>query len=107
MFLYLYIIVIFLLSSTPPSVVSSIQIYGLDKLVHFIEYLFLGLVFKFSENYLLSKYYFLIIFIPIIDEFIIQYYSGRNVDIFDFIANILGLMFGIFIFNYLLRNKTT
>ena len=107
MFLYLYIVTIFLLSSTPPSVVSSIQIYGLDKIIHFLEYFFLGIIFKYSIKHLLSKYYFLIIFIPIIDEFIIQDYSGRNVDIFDFVANVLGLIFGIFIYNYLLKNKTT
>ena len=97
MFLYLYITIIFLLSSTPPNVVSSIQIYGLDKIIHFIEYFILGVIYRTSINQLLSKYYFLIILIPIIDEFIIQDYSGRNVDIFDFIANILGLIFGIII----------
>jgi len=97
MFLYLYIVIIFLLSSTPPSMVSSIQIYGLDKIIHFIEYFILGTIYRYSINQLLSKYYFLIILIPIIDEFIIQDYSGRNVDIFDFIANILGLIFGIII----------
>ncbi len=97
MFIYLYIVIIFLLSSTPPSTVSSIQIYGLDKIIHFIEYFILGVIYRFSINQLLSKYYFLIILIPIIDEFIIQDYSGRNVDVFDFIANVLGLIFGIII----------
>ena len=97
MFIYLYILIIFLLSSTPPSMVSSIQIYGLDKIIHFIEYFILGVIYRFSINQLLSKYYFLIILIPIIDEFIIQDYSGRNVDVFDFIANVLGLIFGIII----------
>ena len=77
--------------------VSSIQIYGLDKIIHFIEYFILGVIYRFSINQLLSKYYFLIILIPIIDEFIIQDYSGRNVDVFDFIANVLGLIFGIII----------
>ena len=105
MFLYLYIAIIFLLSSTPPSVVSSIQIYGLDKIIHFVEYFILGIIFRSSINELLSKYYFLVTLIPIIDEFIIQDYSGRNIDIFDFIANILGLIFGIFIFKRFFKNK--
>ena len=105
MFLYLYIAIIFLLSSTPPSVVSSIQIYGLDKIIHFVEYFILGIIFRSSINKLLSKYYFLVTLIPIIDEFIIQDYSGRNIDIFDFIANILGLIFGIFIFKRFFKNK--
>jgi len=106
-FLYLYILIIFLLSSTPPSVVSSIQIYGLDKIIHFVEYFILGIIFKSSINQLLSKYYFLIFIIPITDEFIVQDYSGRNVDIFDFIANILGLIFGILLFKYFLKYKST
>tara|TARA_B100000945_G_scaffold159034_1_gene127723 strand:- start:1683 stop:2006 length:324 start_codon:yes stop_codon:yes gene_type:complete len=105
MLLYLYIAIIFLLSSTPPSVVSSIQIYGLDKIIHFVEYFILGIIFRYSINKLLSKYYFLVILIPIIDEFIIQNYSGRNVDVFDFIANILGLIFGIFISKEFFKNK--
>ena len=98
MFLYLYIVIIFLLSSTPPSMVSSIQIYGLDKIIHFIEYFILGIIYRSSINQLLSKYYFLIILVPIIDEFVIQDYSGRNVDVFDFIANVLGLIFGIIVY---------
>ena len=107
MFLYLYIAIIFLLSSTPPSVISSIQIYGLDKLIHFVEYFILGMIFRSSINKLLSKYYFLIFIIPILDEFIVQDYSGRNVDIFDFIANILGLICGILLSKYLLKHKST
>ena len=83
--------------------VSSIQIYGLDKIIHFIEYFILGAIYRSSINQLLSKYYFLIILIPIIDEFIIQDYSGRNVDIFDFIANVLGLIFGIVISKVFLK----
>ena len=101
--LYIYIVIIFLLSSTPPEVVSSIQFYGLDKIIHFIEYAILGLIFKSSISIFLNRYYLFILTIPIIDEFIVQNYSGRNVDIFDFIANILGLIFGILIFKYFFK----
>ena len=104
--LSIYIIIIFLLSSTSPDIVQSIQINGLDKVFHLIEYLLLGIVYKATTSNLLIRYYLLIFTIPIIDEFIIQKYSGRNVDIFDFIANILGLMIGIIIYRYILtKNK--
>ena len=106
-FLYLYILIIFLLSLTPPSIANSIQFYGIDKILHFFEYLFLGMIFISSTTHSLSKYYFLIFIIPITDEFIVQDYSGRNVDIFDFIANILGLIFGILLFKYFLKYKIT
>ncbi len=95
MFLYLYVLTIFLLSSTPPSLVKSIQIYGLDKMIHFIEYFILGLIFVKTQTFFRSKYHYIIVVIPIIDEFIIQNYSGRHVDLYDFIANIIGLYVGI------------
>ena len=101
--LSIYIIIIFLLSSTPPNIVQSIQINGLDKVIHLIEYLLLGIVYKATKSNLLIRYYLLIFIIPIIDEFIIQKYSGRNVDIFDFIADIIGLMIGIIIYRYILE----
>jgi len=99
-YLYLYILIIFLLSSTPPEVASLIQINGIDKLIHLIEYLFLGIIFKTSINYILNRYFFLILSVPIIDEFIIQRFSGRNVDFYDFIADLLGLFVGLILFEY-------
>ena len=99
-FLYLYILIIFLLSSIPPNIVNSIQLYGIDKIIHLIEYLLLGIIFKTSIRYYFSKHYFLILTIPIIDEFLIQRFSGRNVDFYDFITNILGLFIGLILFEY-------
>ena len=101
--LYLYVVIIFLLSSTPPSIAESIQINGLDKIIHFIEYFILGIILM-NTKHIFVKQYYLIIFIPIIDEYIIQNYVGRNVDLFDFIANILGLIFGVKLWNYFFKN---
>jgi len=102
--LYLYVVIIFLLSSTPPSIAESIQINGLDKIIHFIEYFILGIILMNTKHIFVKQYYYLIIFIPIIDEYIIQNYVGRNVDLFDFIANILGLIFGVKLWNYFFKN---
>ena len=102
--LYLYVVIIFLLSSTPPSVVESIQINGLDKVIHFIEYFILGIILMNTKHIFVKQYYYLIIIIPIIDEYIIQNYAGRNVDLFDFIANILGLLFGIMLWSYFFKS---
>tara|TARA_B100000029_G_C17452427_1_gene915453 strand:+ start:802 stop:1143 length:342 start_codon:yes stop_codon:yes gene_type:complete len=93
--LFLYICLIFLLSSIPIGVVNSIQIYGLDKFFHLLEYSFLGFLFKYSIQKNISIYYVLIFLIPLIDEFIIQNFSGRNVDIYDFLVDIIGLIIGI------------
>ena len=70
--LYSYICLIFILSSIPSEVVNSIQIFGLDKVIHFLEYLFSGLIFKYSIEKSINIYYYLIFLIPLIDEFIIQ-----------------------------------
>ena len=94
-FLYFYICLIFLLSSIPLGVVNSIQVVGFDKVINFIEYLLLGLIFKYSIEKSLTIHYWLICLIPLIDEFIIQNLSGRNVDIYDFIFDIIGLIIGI------------
>ena len=93
--LYSYICLIFLLSSIPSGVVSSIQIYGLDKVIHLLEYLFLGIIFKYSIKKSVYIYYWLIFLIPLIDEFIVQNFSGRDVDIYDFIFDVMGLIIGI------------
>ncbi len=92
---YLYIFVIFVLSAIPPSISNKVQLYGLDKAIHFIEYLILGIIFNFTYKKKITKFHFLIIFVPIIDEFIIQRFSGRNVDIYDFIFDIFGLIVGV------------
>ena len=57
-----------------------------------------------TKHIFVKQYYYLIIIIPIIDEYIIQNYAGRNVDLFDFIANILGLLFGIMLWRYFFKS---
>ncbi len=94
-FIYLYIFAIFVLSTIPPSISNKIQLNGLDKVIHFLEYLILGLIFNFTFKKNITKFHFSIIFVPIIDEFVIQRYSGRNVDLYDFMFDIFGLIVGI------------
>ena len=93
-FIYVYIFIIFILSTIPPSISNKIQLNELDKLIHFFEYLILGLILILHLKNI-TKFHFSIIFVPIIDEFIIQRYSGRNVDIFDFMFDVFGLIVGI------------
>ena len=47
-FIYVYIFIIFILSTIPPSISNKIQLNELDKLIHFFEYLILGLIFNFT-----------------------------------------------------------
>ena len=95
--LYLYILLIFSLSLIPSMNINSMQIYGLDKLAHLLEYFILGVIFKYSIDKIMKPHYCLILCVPLIDEFVIQRFSGRNVDIYDFIFDISGLASGIII----------
>ena len=92
MYLVLYIIFIFSLSSISPGDISkSIQFNGIDKIIHFFEYLILGILFSRSNYKNKIIYTILIFLVPYIDEYIIQFYSGRNVDFYDLLFNLLGL----------------
>jgi len=93
--LYLYIVSIFLISLIPSKSVQVIQVFGVDKIFHLIEYAILGLIFRFSINRNNNMYYFLILIVPIVDEFGVQSISGRNIDPWDFVFNLLGLCLGI------------
>ena len=95
--LYSYICLIFLLSLLPTEVVGSAQIQGLDKVIHFLEYFLLGVIFQYSIKKIIITDCCFILLVPLIDEFIIQKFSGRNVDIYDFMFDIIGLIIGIII----------
>ena len=97
-FFYGYVFLIFTLSLLPGQTVESIQIFGLDKIIHLIEYSILGFLYKYCiiKNRLIFRIeFFWILIIPIIDEFFIQNISNRTVDPWDFIFNIIGLLLGI------------
>ena len=102
-FFYFYICLIFTLSSISAPPFDSSYIIGVDKLFHTIEYFVLGFLYRYYiinkvSIFNLSFYYILII--PIVDEFLIQNISGRTVDYWDFIFNIIGLYLGIIIKAY-------
>ena len=104
MYVVLYVIFIFSLSSiNPGDIAKSIQFNGIYKIIHFCEYLILGIIFSKSNYKNKIIYTILIYLVPYIDEYIIQLYSGRNVDIYDLVFNLLGLS-AVFIINKF-RNK--
>ena len=99
--LYLYIVLIFLISLIPSHNVQTIHVFGIDKIFHLIEYLILGLIFKYTINEKNNAYYFLIFIIPALDEFGVQRISGRAMDYWDFIFNLIGLCLGIILKGYI------
>ena len=100
--IFLYIVIIFSLSSIPgDGIIVNINQFGFDKVLHFFEYFILGLLlstFLRNKSLVYNVGYILVVFIPILDEFWIQKLSLRNVDVLDFWANFAGLYSGIIIY---------
>ena len=100
--IYAYILVIFLISFIPTgSFISEMNRFGVDKVIHLVEYFILGVLTHFfiKDRKKISKMmYIWIIIVPIVDEYIVQRISGRTVDGLDFLFNIIGLYLGASIF---------
>ena len=100
--IFLYVLIIFSLSSVPgDGIIVNINQFGFDKLLHFFEYFILGLllsIFLRNKNSIYNVGYILVVFIPILDEFLIQRLSLRNVDVLDFWANFAGLYSAIILY---------
>jgi len=79
----------------------------LDKIVHFLIFFFLSIniLYKYNGTRVLSFYLFLAVLMGLGTEFFQQYIPGRNMDIIDAIADILGIV-GAYLF-YLLKPKKT
>ena len=100
--IYLYILAIFSISFIPTgSFIGEINRFGVDKVIHLVEYFILGALTYFfikNRNNIFKMMYIWIAIVPIIDEYIIQRISGRTIDGLDFLFNIIGLYLGASIF---------
>ena len=97
--LFIYILFIFLISLIPSQSVQSIHVLGVDKLFHLAEYFILGLFLSIQLKRIIGSIFF-ILMVPVIDEFFVQKISGRNVDPWDFVFNVIGLVLGYTIKGY-------
>ena len=107
----IYVILVITLSIIPSSLLQFGSLWKYDKYIHFIEYLFLGLLLlnclnplKYKKILLVIMLLFVILFSGV-DEFIVQKYfgKGRLPDINDWFMDSFGASIGILI-RYLLRN---
>tara|TARA_B100000902_G_C27120831_1_gene818576 strand:+ start:483 stop:851 length:369 start_codon:yes stop_codon:yes gene_type:complete len=111
--IYFYILAIFVISLIPSvSIIGEIQSFGIDKVFHLVEYFILGVLTYFfikNRRKLFKIVYILIALVPIVDEYLIQRISGRTIDVWDFIFNIIGLYLGtsILFLIYRYRDKKT
>src|SRR3990172_10487281 len=97
---------LFCLSSIPSNSLPSIDIEYFDLFLHFSFYsvfgYFLGIACVGSGNSLSKKVVTLAMFIGVLygasDEFHQLFVTGRQAAVSDFIADRLGVMFGLYIF---------
>ncbi|MCD6440567.1 MAG: VanZ family protein, partial [Candidatus Marinimicrobia bacterium] len=111
----LYTGLIFFLSSIQQSSIPPVRLFGFDKIVHLIEYLIYGLTLMLAYSNSKSKKIvnnaFSIslitgILYAVSDEIHQFFVPGRDMSIFDLSADVLGVFFGLFIFNKIVQYKT-
>ena len=95
---YASIVIILILILTPSS--GRFSINYLDKLVHFGLFLTLSInaSYKYQSYERKMEVTLWIIFSGLITEVIQQYIPGRDMDIYDGIANTLGVISGYYIY---------
>lgn len=105
-------LILFLSFKKASSLQTNFDFPNLDKVVHFMFYfvfVFLWYRFVFSLGKQSVKILFFISFVAIILGIAIEYLQGivtvdRNSDLYDVLANSLGVLTGAF-FSYLFLNK--
>ena len=101
-------LIILSLIPVPDLGLPKFQLFEIDKLVHFIMYFSLTMLWCFaSENFYRSN--FKLILFAIFFGFVLEIFQhilpfGRYFDLGDLVANSLGVIFGIFIL-YSIKKK--
>lgn len=111
-----YAFITYLSGTTPVFPRLYTETVNLDKVFHFIEYMFLGLVlardlfwqriFLKSERKDTAAFVIIVGVLIFADEFHQYFTPNRVMDFFDGIADFIGASFGAFLFARIIRGKT-
>jgi VanZ family protein len=102
--LILYVVTIFFLSSRPDLTSPGPTFHLKDKVVHLAEYFCLGLLLFGGMGFAVSRtrpglvFLFLLtvgISIGAMDEMLQSYIPGRQMDLYDWIADFIGVALGV------------
>ena len=102
---YTLILIILSLVPVPDLGLPRFKLLELDKLIHFIMYLIFAMIWGLKvENFLerkmeISAYLILFGLVLEILQHVLPF--GRYFDLGDFVANSIGVLFGVFILYYL------
>jgi VanZ family protein len=111
----LYVVLIFIASSIPTLTPPGPKFAYKDKLAHIAEYmvlgglLFKGVGFRVSRSRLVTFGFLLAVGASVgaLDELYQSYIPGRNMDVYDWYADLLGAStgIGVFVFTALSRKS--
>jgi len=105
---YTFLLILLSLIPSPDIVYPKFQLFELDKLVHFFMYLFFVIVWGLSnKDFLQNKtriFFYSVFFGLLLEIFQDVLPFGRYFDWGDFVANTLGVLFGVFIL-YSIKKK--
>ncbi len=108
----LWAAVIFCLSSIPDFSTPSFGFKLTDKMAHFGEFFVLGLLVAYSfnkRNHSLGKVFWISVSISclygILDELHQFYVPGRQMDVFDMLADVLGAVSAAGVYVLILRKR--
>ncbi|MDA3818660.1 MAG: VanZ family protein [Prolixibacteraceae bacterium] len=92
------IIIVFIVTMVPGD--GNVAGNYLDKVVHFLVFLMLSIniCYRFYENKRLIDSLIWAIFFGLMTEVIQQFIPGRNMDIYDAIADTLGVISGFYLY---------
>ena len=100
---YTLFLIILSLIPIPDLGIPRFQLLEIDKLVHFMMYFSLTILWSFASKNLYNSNFKLLLF-AIFFGFVLEIFQhmlpfGRYFDLGDLLANSLGVIFGIFILN--------
>ena len=102
---YTLCLIILSLIPVPDLGLPKLQLFEIDKLVHFIMYFSLTILWSFAAKNLYNSNFKLMLF-AIFFGFVLEIFQhilpfGRYLDLGDLLANSLGVIFGIIILYYI------
>ena len=107
-----WMVLIWVLSSIPSKDIPSIEIWGFDKIAHLGIYLVWGVL---AALYLLKRKasltmvwlsFFIMLLLAALDEFRQFYIPGRQVSVYDLLANASGLLLAFLLF-FILKSRNS
>ncbi len=92
------IIIILIATLTPGKDIAKVEIHNLDKIVHFSIFFFLSvnICYKYVNHKRLTEILVWSILFGLLTEVAQQYVPGRDMSLFDGIADCLGIIIGYY-----------